>query len=366
MTDRAVSFALGCVTMQVFTLLELFGSREPCPELQQNIAAAVPEAGADEGLERAGCLHPRFASVSALPMSRFRQALGACLPARVNASHLLVDPDGHPVISMTRRTCPLYFLAGASVIDGSAVEFGTWAGGSSRCIAAGVNLTGKEDRFFGFDAFQPGLNAANMKKMLALAAGNRFEAEIRRVRFAFDMRKMFLFNTQSVYPTTVAVRADFSRNLPQLQKHLGRRRLDLWTTDAAKTWAEVANQLNAVRSFLNVGALIILGDFFYVEHDTSRLPDQIPGVYHYLVPEFLEFLAFCPGNAHGFFGLKQHLPSLNPKLAPAATLGKEYWKAVHAKALADLSRVYSAGRLPNCTNQSFTQRQVDAIFADWV
>jgi len=296
-----------------------------------------------------------------LPMSRLKEALAACPVQAMRIRHIELDPDGKPIVTMSTGRCPLYFLAGASLTTGSAVEFGTWAGSSTRCIAAGVNFTGGPDgRVFGFDMFRPGWSKPNMKKMLDQVSGTRFERDVKKQTYKFDMTRLFMFYTGSVYPSVKAVRADFDvDSAHKLQSGFRRQQLDLWSTDAAKGWEKTLKQVEIVRPFLNVGAIIVFADFMH--RDTCAF------VYSIWVPEYLELLTFFPGGAEFFFGLKKTLRAMPVQEGKLFMNQKDanHWRQVRDRIKADMARVYRPGlsELEMAFNISVANALVDDTFA---
>lgn len=287
-----------------------------------------------------------------LPVGRFKMLLHACMPPEnLRIGHLKLDADGHKVISETPLACPLYFLAGASVTFGTAVEFGTFAGASMRCIAAGLNLTGRAGRAYGFDAFHTGLIKTNLQKLVDGAGQNRFSEEISQQGENFDLKKLFYFYTRDVYPSIQAVTAHFLKTSARdMRKGFENRQLDVWSTDSAKKWEDLARQLKIVSQYLEVGSLIILADFYQTQGNFG----QAPYIYHHFIqgedfksPEvtgkinYLELLATV--DTHAVFGVLKPLPRIPTEMPMPGGGNDKLWKRVYRRAATDAFRVKIAG-----------------------
>eukprot|EP00310_Coccolithus_braarudii_P000893 CAMPEP_0183374348 /NCGR_PEP_ID=MMETSP0164_2-20130417/114233_1 /TAXON_ID=221442 /ORGANISM="Coccolithus pelagicus ssp braarudi, Strain PLY182g" /LENGTH=450 /DNA_ID=CAMNT_0025551367 /DNA_START=145 /DNA_END=1497 /DNA_ORIENTATION=+ len=231
---------------------------------------------------------------------------------QLNLTHLAnYDRDGQRLATMSAYACPLLYAAGAALADGLCVEFGTWAGGSLRCLAAGVNSTGHTGRVHGFDAFKLGF-AGNTAKLRE----TRWWANATMTRGGpdnYDLLPAFLFQTQDIYPSVAAHKLNFNR-ARAVSHVLHGDVLDVFATDAAKTTRSLQTELSVVLPSLRPGALLIFADFFYLPNHESE--PQL-GASNQVLWTFLRMSAFMRPLAYvgsyAFFGLVQVPPisSLN-------------------------------------------------------
>lgn len=268
----------------------------------------------------------------------FAERLRACPTPREMAPRmtpLQLDPDGSPILSMTGATCPYYFLAGSCVRTGMAVEFGTWLGGSLRCIGAGVAQTREANRVYGFDRFRAGQHG-NFKK-LRFPNGSRWAKQLRLEGENFNSQPLFEWYTKAVYHNTQGVRiGDLNQGKAHILASVGPGRIDLWTTDAAKDYNYVIKQLMIVKDRLSVGSLIILADFYVCNQEHG----QVPYVYRELVgPGYFELLGVLEGNSHAIFGLRRKLPKLSDNKPDRGSCRS--WDPVLQHAKDDASRLFA-------------------------
>ena len=224
------------------------------------------------------------------------------------------DREGQRLASMSSYACGFNFAAGASVDRGLLVEFGTWAGGSMRCFAAGVNQTGHVDRAVGFDAFKAGFVHGNEKQL----TGTRWwdPRKTTRQMQDLDLLPIYNWNVQDVYPSIQARRVNF-REVANVDRELGAAAvIDVFITDAAKHSATLVQDLMAAAPYLRPGSVLVFADFgFYKMAGTAPKSNQIMFVFGQLVDSgLLRFLGLC--GSYGYFALTEAVsrPSMQDTL----------------------------------------------------
>ena len=213
------------------------------------------------------------------------------------------DREGQLVASMSAYACGFNYASGASVSRGLLVEFGTWAGGSMRCFAAGVNQTGHKHRAIGFDAFKAGFIKGNEQQL----RGTRWwdprksAGEMQKL----DLEPIYNWNVQDVYPTVRAKRVNFNEK-KKVDKELGASALiDVFITDAAKHASTLVRDLSTAAPYLRPGSILTFSDFgFYQSANDPPHNNQILFVFGQLVDGgTLRFLGVS--GSYGYFALAQ-------------------------------------------------------------
>ena len=209
------------------------------------------------------------------------------------------DREGKRLASMSAESCGPNYAAGVSVNQGLLIEFGTWAGGSMRCFAAGLNRTGHKGRAIGFDAFEAGFVHGNEEKL----RGTRWwdEKMTRKQRQQLDLMPIYHWNIDDVYPTVRAERVNFriSQNVDNV---LGASAMvDVFITDAAKHAVQLAQDLATVAPYLNPGSITVFSDFFWEPTaDDHPRSNEILFTFGMLVPKTLQFLGIS-ANGYAYF-----------------------------------------------------------------
>lgn len=314
--------------------------------------------------------------------SRFLMLMEAC-PAGSGWNTTAIertDRRGEPLVAMTANVCGEYLAAGAAVGSGLIVEFGTWAGASMRCMAAGVNLTQQVGVAIGFDAFELGYVASNAPKLQGMNARwwARATAQGKDLR-RFDIEPLFRWQTEDVYPSVRAVRGNF-RDGKVVRGALGTggRVVDVFSTDAAKSDFQLLQDLANVADYLKPGSLVILADFFQMCSSSFPPYWQRRWVLARLVPRYLHLLGFH--GEHAFFGVatalsSAHIRRLHLGWRKARSLATTRCQAAthYAAALADVcggsgpgagAQEQAAAQRPGARGGASTRRALQRAHAD--
>jgi hypothetical protein len=294
-----------------------------------------------EGFHDFGCGDIDPATLGTTPSARFKNMLTVCgsAPPSLKTESVLIDPDGVPIYSMTKRACALYVLSGASILEGKIAEFGTFAGASTHCIAAGANYTGLTHRVYGVDLFKAGFASVNRQKLELGLQGTRWIPE-GGMTDDYDMLPYFNFHMKAVYPSIATVKMFIEPEKEECRskfaRSLGDRPLDVWTTDSAKGWHNLRSQLDMVKEHLHIGSIVILADFFYAHSGT----DQLILTYEYLVGKSLRLIATIDHMSHAWFEVTDdiQLPEILT-LEREQQKGGDHWKEVKGRVQEDIRRV---------------------------
>ena len=195
---------------------------------------------------------------------------------------LLRDRDGDQLPSMIGKdVCLALYSAGRGVKNGVAVEYGLWAGQSSRCLLGGMaDADAPEGRYFGVDTFRE--SSGNLKKW----SGTKWEDKI---EVGTDFEFVWEYHALDIYPTAAAYKMSASRATPSLYLD---QPVDVFSTDCGKF--NLKSQLATVADNLRGGSMIFLLDFKH-----SYVVEQKALVYGYLVPEGFLKLAWTSRDSAG-------------------------------------------------------------------
>lgn len=185
--------------------------------------------------------------------------------------------DGSLVPSMSRQHCYALFLTGlACTKEELFVEFGTWSGASTRCVAMGMSFSGCVAEFQVLDAFVP--------SQLWKLKGSRF-GRIRAVDMLSIWKEVVWEVNKDVQPIVGWIDAKTTKTLAPSWKNRG---IDAFMIDSAKTHDQLVKQTIHIWDNLKVGAVLHLMDFI-------KTP-QVELVYFVLKPHGylrLVYLACC-------------------------------------------------------------------------
>lgn len=160
--------------------------------------------------------------------------------------------DGSPIPEMARVTCKLLFLAGyaANQDSGVAVEFGSWVGQSSSCIAAGLRTAGLKRRLHCYDKYTyTGGNALQGTKWKSWPQES-------------SILPIFKEIVHRVDPTVVAHRGDMSEKEVSNASTWGGGPVGLFAIDSAKSFQEVIDQTaHGIWEHIQVGGVVVMMDF---------------------------------------------------------------------------------------------------------
>ena len=209
-----------------------------------------------------------------------------------------LDREGKQLATMSTYACCFNYAAGASVTDGLLVEFGTWAGGSMRCFAAGIQQTGHPNRAIGFDAFKAGFIGSNAAKLRGTRWWDPKKTDYEMKEL--DLLPIYNFNVQDVYPTVRAQRVNF-REHREVDSKLSGTTVDVFITDAAKSAAPLAQDIGAVAPYLRPGSILVFADFFFTNTvDSPPAVNQVLFVFGQLVSSGMLRLLGLTGS-YGYF-----------------------------------------------------------------
>lgn len=193
--------------------------------------------------------------------------------------HLLFEmSDGSPVPSMTRMYCYPLFLTGLACRNETFfVEFGTWAGASTRCMALGLKLSKCTATFQALDAFQP--------SQLWKFRGSRFFNGRKTLDMLNVWKEIVWEVNREVQPLKGWIGKAQTEPLSQTWQENG---ISAFVIDSAKTHQQLVEQSVHVWEYLKIGAVVHLMDF-------AKTP-QVELVYLLLKPQgylSLVYMSFC-------------------------------------------------------------------------
>lgn len=183
--------------------------------------------------------------------------------------------------------CNLMYAAGASVRDGLLVEFGTWAGGSMRCYAAGLNTTGHHGRAHGFDFFY----ASQYHKL----RGTKWFEQAKQKGEKYDIMPIYYWQTQDLYPSVKAHRGNWQIESATRQALGDGTIIDVFADDETKIARQLVGDFAIVADRLRPGALILLADWLLMasEYGVSTPADAdivLFTFYALIIPKKLELI----------------------------------------------------------------------------
>ena len=233
----------------------------------------------------------------------------------------LLDNGGATLASMTPPpVCVMLYLAAVAVGgNGTVVEFGTWAGGSSRCIAAGLRAGAVPSTaptvLYAFDFFLAGGNWKNLNR-------TRFAQQAQRERSQMDLLPIWHEYVSTVY-THLQLRRGDIHELGSNPANWDQRPVDLFIDDSAKSGAEVSRDFVYVSPLLRVGSIAIFQDFFFCGRP-KKVGDHCllgnPGfVYSRLHPTYVRLL-YQYGSIAAF-GIIRAIPADVAAFTPQGAIG---------------------------------------------
>ena len=160
--------------------------------------------------------------------------------------------DGSPVPEMARLTCKLLFLAGFSMQQdsGVAVEFGSWVGQSSSCIAAGLRTADLSKRLFCFDRFV----YTDGNDLI----GTKWESWPEDK----SIRPIFKAIVHRIDQTVVSIKGDMSNLNVSKPTSWGGGAVGLFAIDSAKSYKEIIDQTShGIWESIQVGGVVVMMDF---------------------------------------------------------------------------------------------------------
>ena len=271
--------------------------------------AAALAAWAPRGPPPRGCAGPPPAFEGG-PAACFADAMRRCY-ATFDARAAMVDDHGHRIASQiafsTHRSATLAGTGAEACTQlalaarctrgkGSVVEFGTWAGHSTRCLGLGLNATGVPGRLFGFDNFVAG--GGNWPKF----KDSPFYQAAQKGKGAYDILPVFYrYVRDKMYPSAVAKRGNFHKiDTASVWRH---KPVSLFTTDAAKGFGPTVLELGRVAPYLTKGALLVFADLISRNNKAGWIP-----LYLTLVPHgYIRLLSVSPTTSHATYAVLKSL-----------------------------------------------------------
>lgn len=175
--------------------------------------------------------------------------------------------DGSKVPSMIGTYCDVLFMTGlACRAPSTVVEFGTWAGASTRCLSWGLKLANCSVEYYVFDRF-------TQHQTYKLKGSKFFGKE--KVKMQTIWREVVL----PVLPSIQALKGNIDKSItapfaPKWAKNGG---IDIFMIDSAKTTGAFLEQTRHIWDNLHVPSMVHLLDF-------SKTP-QVELVYGLLIPK---------------------------------------------------------------------------------
>lgn len=194
-----------------------------------------------------------------------------------NPRFLFEMKDGSLVPTMTQLYCYPLFLTGlACTTEMMFVEFGTWAGASTRCLAIGLKLSKCDASFQVLDYFKP--------HQLFKLQSSRFQAQ-NDINMLKVWKEVVWEVNEGVQPFVGRIDRGMTESFSRTWQQYG---IDVFIIDSAKSHRQLLEQTFHVWDNLNVGAILHLMDF-------AKTP-QVELVYLLLKPQgylSLAYLSFC-------------------------------------------------------------------------
>jgi len=201
--------------------------------------------------------------------------------------------DGSRIPSMSVVSCKFLFLLGLAMTSDEevAVEFGTWVGHSSSCLAAGLLSTGKPGRLHCFDLFEMTVNSHKLNATFwhgwSKKDGKRVGTGIGGVP---PLLPIFISIVHRIDPFVTTHIGDMQRHDVSSPAMWGDKKVGVFAIDSAKSWKQVIAQTgNGLWANIGVGSVIVMMDF-------AKHACQILSFYILLVtPGFVdnEYIAFA-------------------------------------------------------------------------
>jgi hypothetical protein len=185
------------------------------------------------------------------------------IPTTTYSVHDLLHVDGIYKVPQlgTHPVCLPLILAGKAIQkSGIVVEFGPFAGMTSRCIGIGLNQTGIQHALFSFDTFSNPNNWAVIQKQAKWAE-----------QFAeFDPEGDFVWIwklvVHSVYPTAMPIKGSISKDVANANVW-DNKTISLLSLDSIKDIFQWQDQLEGIKS-LKAGSILALMDFTLTDQPT--------------------------------------------------------------------------------------------------
>ena len=142
---------------------------------------------------------------------------------------------------------------------------------------------------------------------------------------------IFLDYVRPFYPTVQWKRGDVRKHgVAATWGGRAGRHLDVFTTDASKDDGRFTGDLRNSLPDVSEGSLMIFADFLAWDSANPR------AVYGRLVPQYLTLVYVSPTTSHWAFAVERRVPdSAMAGYAPSMQ-GADAWRAVYARARADL------------------------------
>lgn len=212
------------------------------------------------------------------------------LPLNAFRIQRLSDPramlhDRYIMALATEAVCLPLILAGSALSNhGVAVELGTFVGFSSRCLGVGLNATGLEHRYYGFDTFDGIRNYRKIRDRMRWV--KKYNPEYTEDNDSFFFLWKLVMN--DVYPTAKGT-AGFIDHISLNPSVLGHKPISIVSVDSAKNHRQWMQQMKGILT-LTKGTILILMDFTYV---TSAVK-AVYGCYRQFL--FPVYSSFCRGE----------------------------------------------------------------------
>lgn len=210
---------------------------------------------------------------------------------------IMKDPGtGKPVVAMVDTSaCKLLYLAGQAVTDHSLVEFGTWLGLSSKCIAAGMVKGGAPgDNQYAFDRFE--LTGSALKKVVKTPHKN--------LKVGSDYQHIWKNNVHPVNPAAHHVKIMVDEVLPS---HYDHKSIDVFIIDTATTYPGALLHFGRIIDQVKVGSVVIFSDFLYCPNKGKVMKcTKDHGIPVWIYTEYIatckmKLVHMSPTDIHGAF-----------------------------------------------------------------
>mmetsp|Transcript_34412 Transcript_34412/g.75259 ORF Transcript_34412/g.75259 Transcript_34412/m.75259 type:complete len:388 (-) Transcript_34412:137-1300(-) len=260
---------------------------------------------------------------------------------------LFVYDDQTKIPAQARRHCKSLFLAASALTgDGVVVEFGPWIGHSSRCLGAGLNTTGLEQRLYSYDSFNDPINRNKLK-------GTKYFDNPRSAR---EFRFIWEETARAVYPSAKAIEGRIERVFNAREWLLPL--VEVFVIDTAKTHEHLLATGPLVWKYLAVGSIICFMDFV-------KTP-QVELVYSQFVPDGsleLAYLDFCASP--WVFVVRKPLPWVRVLQYDPQHYTQDQWESWFKVIHEDVDRIASKFRVADAESvecvKGHVQRRHDQV-----